>query len=70
MIANPYHSILHGQYIMQLKLSTTATLETKKNGHCREVAVVEAETRVNVYGLSAQTKMAIVERWSLVVVRV
>ena len=49
MFANPYHRILHSQYLMQLKLSTTATLGTEKSGHCsREVVVVEAETTVNV----------------------
>ena len=48
MFANRYHRILHSQYLMQLKLSTTATLGTEKNGHCREVVVVEAETTVNV----------------------
>ena len=43
MFANRYHRILHSQYLMQLKLSTTATLGTEKSGHCREVVVVEAE---------------------------
>ena len=40
MFANPYHRILHSQYLMQLKLSTTATLGTEKSGRCREVAVM------------------------------
>ena len=31
-------------HIIQLNLSTLATLGTEKNGHCRE-----AETRVNVW---------------------
>ena len=44
MFANPYHCILHSQYLIQLKLSTTATLGTEKSGHCREMVVVEAET--------------------------
>ena len=48
MFTNPYHCILHSQYLMQLKLSSTATLETEKSGHCREMVVVEVETTVNV----------------------
>ena len=48
MFANPYHCILHSQYLMQLKLSSTATLETEKSGHCIEMVVVEVETTVNV----------------------
>ena len=48
MFANPYHCILHSQYLIQLKPSTTATLGTEKSGHCREVVVVESETTVNV----------------------
>ena len=48
MFANPYHCILHSQYLMQLKLSSTATLEIEKSGHCREMVVVEVETTVNV----------------------
>ena len=48
MFANLYHCILHNQYLIQLKLSTTATLGTEKSGHCREMVVVEAETTVNV----------------------
>ena len=44
MFANPYDRILHSQYLTQLNLSTTATLETEKSGHCREMVVVEAET--------------------------
>ena len=48
MFTNPYHCILHSQYLMQLKLSSTATLETQKSGHCREMVVVEVETTVNV----------------------
>ena len=43
MFANLYHRILHSKYLIQLKLSTTATLGTEKSGHCREMAVVEAE---------------------------
>ena len=53
MFTNPYHCILHSQYLIQLKLSTTATLVTEKSGHCIEMTVVEAETIVNVYGKSA-----------------
>ena len=53
MFANPHHCILHGQYLIQLKLSTVATLGTEKSGHCREMAVVETETTVNVSGQSA-----------------
>ena len=48
MFANPYHGILHSKYLIQVKLSTTATLGTEKSGHCREMVVVEAETTVNV----------------------
>ena len=48
MFANPYHCILHSQYLMQLKLSSTVTLEIEKSGHCREMVVVEVETTVNV----------------------
>ena len=48
MFANPCGRILHSQYLIQLKLSTTATLVTEKGGHCREMVVVEAETTVNV----------------------
>ena len=48
MFANPYHCILHSQYLIQMKLSTTATLGTEKSGHCREMVVVEAETTVSV----------------------
>ena len=44
MFANPCHCILHSQYLMQLKLSTKATLGTEKSGHYRQVAVIEAET--------------------------
>ena len=64
MFANPYHCILHSQYLIQLKLSTTATLGTEKSGHCREVVVVEAETTVNVRTIRLK-KMAVVERWPL-----
>ena len=39
------------------------SLGTEKSGHCREV-----ETRVNVWTVS-QKKMAVVERWPLVEVR-
>ena len=69
MFANPYHRILHSQYLIQLKLSTTATLGTEKSGHCREVVVVEAETTVNVRTIRLK-KMAVVQRWSLLEVRV
>ena len=69
MFANPYHCILHSQYLTQLKLSTTATLGTGKSGHCREVVVVEAETTVNVRTIRLK-KMAAVQRWSLWEVRV
>ena len=48
MFANPYHCILHSQYLMQLNLSSTATLEIEKSGHCREMVVVEVGTTVNV----------------------
>ena len=49
MFANPYHCILHSQYLIQLKLRSAAeTLGTEKSGHCGEMVVVEAETTVNV----------------------
>ena len=69
MFANPYHCILHSQYLIQMKLSTTATLGTEKSGHCREVVVVEAETTVNVRTIRLK-KMAVVQRWPLWEVRV
>ena len=69
MFANPYHCILHSQYLIQMKLSTAATLGTEKSGHCREVVVVEAETTVNVQTIRLK-KMAVVERWPLWEVRV
>ena len=69
MFANLYHCILHNQYLIELKLSTTATLGTEKSGHCREMVVVEAETTVNVQTVRLK-KMAVVERWSLVDVQV
>ena len=54
MFANPYHRILHSQYLTQLNLSTTATLETEKSGNCREMVVVEAETSECMDSLSAK----------------
>ena len=69
MFANPYHCILHSQYLIQMKLSTTDTLGTEKSGHCREVVVVEAETTVNVRTIRLK-KMAVVQRWPLWEVRV
>ena len=49
-------------FMVQLKLSTTATLGQKK------VAIVERFKQELMYGLSAK-KAAIVERWPLVEVR-
>ena len=69
MFANLYHCILHSQYLIQLKLSTTATLVTEKSGHCIEMVVVEAETTVNVQTIRLK-KMAVVQRWPLVEVGV
>ena len=69
MFANPYHCILHSQYLIQMKLSSTATLGTEKSGHCREVVIVEAETTVNVRTIRLK-KMAVVQRWPLWEVRV
>ena len=69
MFANPYQCILHSQYLIQMKLSSTATLGTEKSGHCREVVVVEAETTVNVRTIRLK-EMAVVERWPLWEVRV
>ena len=69
MFANPYHCILHSQYLIQMKLSTTATLVTEKSGHCIEMTVVEAETTVNVRTIRLK-KMAVVQRWPLWEVRV
>ena len=51
--------------LLQLNLSTTATLGTETSGHCGEVAVVERSKQEWMYGLSAKI-MAIVERWPLV----
>ena len=68
MFANPYHRIPHSQYLIQLKLSTAATLGTEKSGHCREVVVVEAETSKCMD--CPRKKMAVVERWPLVEVGV
>ena len=70
MFTNPYHCILHSQYLIQLKLSTTATLVTEKSGHCREMVVVKAETTVNVQTVRLKKKMAVVKRWPLVDVQV
>ena len=69
MFANPYHCILHSQYLIQMKLSSTATLGTEKSDHCREMVVVEAETTVNVRTIRLK-KMAVVQRWPLWEVRV
>ena len=44
------------------------SLGTEKSGHCRKVAVVERLKQELMYGLSAK-KMAVVERWPLVEVR-
>ena len=44
-------------HIIQLNRSTTVTLGTEKNGHCRE-----DETRVNVWTVRRK-KIAVVERW-------
>ena len=53
MFANPYHCILHSQYLIQLKLrSATETLGTEESGHCREMFVVEAEITVNALDIS------------------
>ena len=49
---------------VQLNLSTTATLGTEESGHCREV-----ETRMNIWTVRPKNKMAVVERWPLVEVR-
>ena len=55
----------HHAVSVQLNLSTTAILGTDKSGHCREV-----ETGVNVHVWTVyQTKMAVLERWPLVAVR-
>ena len=45
-----------------------ATLETEKSGHCREVAVVERLKQSECMNFQ-QKKMAVVERWLLVEVR-
>ena len=70
MFANPYHCILHSQYLIQLKLSTTATLVTERSGRCREMVVLKAETTVNVRTARLKKKMAVVKRWPLVEVQV
>ena len=52
--------------VLQLNLSTTATLGTQKSGHCREVAVIVERLKQEwMHGLSAKKK-AIVEKWPLV----
>ena len=48
-------------YIIQLKLSTMATLGTEKSGNCREATIVERSKQESMYGLSPQ-KLAVVER--------
>ena len=70
MFANPYHCIPHSQYLIQLKLSTTATLGTEESRHCREMVVVEADHETSECMDCPRKKMAVVERWPLVEVRV
>ena len=70
MFANPCGRILHSQYLIQLKLSTTATLVTEKSGRCREMVVLKAETTVNVRTIRLKKKMAVVKRWPSVDVQV
>ena len=41
----------------------------EQSGSCRQVAVVERLKQEWLYGLSAETKMAVVERWPLVEIR-
>ena len=53
---------------IQFNLSATVTLGTEESGLCREVAVVERLKQESMYALSAK-KMAIVERWPLLEVR-
>ena len=53
---------------IQFNLSATVTLGTEESGYCREVAVVERLKQESMYGLSAK-KMAVVERWPLLEVR-
>ena len=53
---------------IQFNLFATVTLGTEESGYCREVAVVERLKQESMYGLSAK-KMAIVERWPLLEVR-
>ena len=48
-------------HIIQLNLSTMATLAGQK-----KMAIVESLKQEWTYGLSAETKMAVVERWPLV----
>ena len=55
--------VLESKGLLQLNLSTTAILGTEESNHCREV-----ETRVNVWTVH-QKKVAVVERWRLVEVR-
>ena len=56
---------------IQFNLSATVTLGTEESGYiyCREVAVVERLKQESMYGLSAKKKMAVVERWPLLEVR-
>ena len=53
---------------IQFNLSATVTLGTEESVYCREVAVVDRLKQESMYGLSAK-KMAVVERWPLLEVR-
>ena len=41
-------------YIIQLNLTTPATLGTEESGHCREATGVERFEQESMYGLSTQ----------------
>ena len=69
---NPYHHDIaplnsrrfvdiQGLKLIQLNLSTTATLGREESGNCREI-----ETRVNEWTI--RQNMAVVERWPSVAV--
>ena len=53
---------------IQLNLST-ATLGTGESSYCRELTVVERFKQESMCGLLAKKKMAVLERWPLVEVR-
>lgn len=61
---------------LQLNLSATVTLGKEESGHWKEVALVEKLKQEWMYALTAKkkkrrcTEVAVLERWTLVEVRV